>query len=170
MEFSLTKRETETLLELLHLGETVANAPKHAKDVSAEHRALASKLFEFAEEHGLGFLAAYDEAREGYAASEALKARLDVAGYQHDYDDWVFWDELALRLAERDLIEEIGRLAFDRMPEAERRERTEALAASYDAEFDRNGADRLRLPAIAKRARRRDTLTEKLKKLFDDKS
>jgi hypothetical protein len=162
MTIELTKRESELLLELVHLGEDVVNGPRAEDRRSREHQAVAEKVYEAAEGQGLGYLA--DEGRP----TEALLSRIDLGEYRWEYDDWVFWDELAIRLAERDLMDEIGREAYERMPEADRKERVDALAAEYDKEFDKQGVARLRLDVRRERRAKRDTLTERLKKLFDD--
>ncbi len=169
MHLALTKNELERLLELAYLGEEVLNGHRPDGERSAEHDAVLDKIHELAEEEGLGYLVDRDEDGES-KPSLALETRMEAAGWLQDYDDCVFWDELALRLAERDLREEIGIHAFDAMPAAERKERVDAIAEAYDKEFDAKGVERLRLPSgtRASSRRTRDALTERLKKLFKD--
>lgn len=158
----------ERLLEIAYLAEEVLNAHRHDGARSEEHDAVLDKLHDLADEEGLGYLVDRDE--DGATRpSLAMRTRLDAAGWLADYDDCVFWDELALRLAERDLREELG-AGFDALPEAERRERVDALAETYDEEFDRRGVERLRLPSggRASKRRTRDALTDRLKRLFKD--
>ncbi|MEK7546459.1 MAG: hypothetical protein AAB554_05330 [Patescibacteria group bacterium] len=169
MHLELSKSELERLLELAYLGEEVLNGHGPDGERSAEHDVALDKLHDLAEEDGLGYLV--DRGEDGASKpSMALETRMEAAGWLQDYDDCVFWDELALRLAERDLREEIGAHAFDALPAAERKERVDAIAEAYDKEFDDKGVERLRLPS-GKRApsrRTRDVLTERLKKLFKD--
>lgn len=168
MELQLTKAELERLVELAALGEQMMNGHLPEGDASALHDATLQKLYALADDEGLGWLIAVDEAADAFKPSEALLARIDPE--IQDYDDCVFWDELSLRLAERDLREELGAAAFDALPSAERQERTDAAAEAYDREFDARGLGRLRLPEARKPSRRkRDVLTERLKRLFDDK-
>lgn len=132
------------------------------------HDGALQKIYALADEEGLGYLVATDEEIGDLKASPALEARIETAGFIEDYDDCVFWDDLAIRLAERDLRLEIGVRAFDALPAAERRDRVDAIAETYDREFDQRGLDRLQLDRPARRRRTRDALTERIKKLFDD--
>lgn len=167
MEPRFTKTELERLLELAALGEQMLNGHLPEGESSIPHDAALQKLYALADDEGLGYLIAVDEAKDVLKPSAALTSRLD--GEIADYDDCVFWDELALRLAERDLREELGTHAFDALPAVERQERVDAAAETYDREFDARGVEGLRLPGAKKGARRRrDPLTERLKKLFDD--
>ena len=169
MNLEMNRTELERLLEVMYLGEWLLNAHLEPKERSAEHVAALQKLLALAEENSLGYLVETDEETGELRASAALRARIDVAGHIQDYDDCVFWDELALHLAERDLMNEIGKETFKRLPSAERHERVEKLAQQWDAEFDAHGVERLRLPEGAPRARaRRDRLMERLQRLFDE--
>lgn len=168
MELQLTKAELERLLELAALGEQMLNGHLPEGESSALHDATLQKLYALADDEGLGYLIAVDEAADALKPSDALLSR--IHDEIHDYDDCVFWDELAIRLAERDLREELGTHAFDALPAGERQDRVDALAEAYDQEFDARGIQGLRLPSVRKSSRRkRDALTERLKKLFDDK-
>lgn len=168
MSLELNRSELERVLELAALGDWLINGHRPEEERSAMHDAPLQKLLALAEEEGLGYLVAVNERTGELKPSEALMARLALAGYVADYDDCVFWDELAIRLAERDVRAELGAAVFDALPPHERHERVDALAETYDREFDVRGVDRLRLER-ARRARAvRDGLTERLLKLFDD--
>jgi len=167
MHLELTKSELERLLEIAYLGEEVLNGHRPDGERSAAHDAVLEKIHELAEEEGLGYLV--DRGDDGETKpSLALETRMEAGGWLQDYDDCVFWDELALRLAERDLRGEIGTRAFDDLPAADRRDRVDALAEAYDKEFDKRGVERLRLDRPLRARRASDALTERLKKLFKD--
>lgn len=167
MKLDITKNELERLLELAYLGEEVLNGHRPDGERSAEHDAALDKIHELAEEEGLGYLV--DRGEDGASKpSMALETRMEAAGWLQDYDDCVFWDELALRLAERDVRDELGVHAFGALPAGERRERVDALAQAYDKEFDAKGVERLRLDRPRRVRRAGDALTERLKKLFKD--
>jgi hypothetical protein len=169
MNLEMSRAELERLLEVAYLGEWLLNAHLDPKEHSAAHGAALQKFLALAEENGLGYLVETDDETGDLRPSAALRARIDVAGYIQDYDDAVFWDELALHLAERDLAAEIGRATLERLSPAERHERVERHAQKWDEEFDAHGIERLKLPEGTPRARaRRDRLTEKLKRLFDE--
>lgn len=167
MTLELTKSEMERLLEIAYLGEEVLNGHGPEGKRSVAHDGVLEKLHGLAEEEGLGYLVERDA--DGVAKpSMALDARMETAGFLQAYDDCVFWDELALRLAERDLRAEIGKVAFEAMPAAERDELVDNLADAYDREFDARGLDGLRLDGFPKSGKPKDALTERLKKLFKD--
>ena len=168
MALDLTKSELEKLLELAALGEWLMNAHRPDCERTPSHDAALQKLFAHAEEEGLGYLVATDEHTGDLKPSEALMARLALAGYVADYDDCVFWDELAIRLAERDLRAEIGEALFNAMPPLVRQERVDAMAQVYDREFDDHGLDRVRLERARRVRAAHDGLTERLLKLFED--
>jgi hypothetical protein len=168
MELNLSKTELERLLELTALGEWLLKGHLPEGGSSALHDALVQKVYALSDDEGLGYLIAVDEAADALKPSEALLSRLDHE--IQDYDECVFWDELSLRLAERDLREELGSSVFDALPSAERQQRVDDAAEAYDGEFDRRGVEGLRLSSDKHGARRRrDALSERLKRLFDEK-
>ena len=167
MRLELSKSEMERLLEIAYLGEEMLNGHRPDGERSAEHDDVLDRLHALAEEEGLDYLV--ERGEDGATRpSLALETRMDAAGWRQDYDDCVFWDELALRLAERDLRADIGAHAFDALPAGERKERVDALAEAYDKEFDRRGVERLRLDRPHRVRRAGDALTDRLKRLFKD--
>ena len=55
----------------------------------------------------------------------------------------VFWEELMIRLAERDLIQEIGPAASEALNEEERRKKAVPLEKRYWEKFQKDGTDLL---------------------------
>jgi len=171
MNLELDRQELEKLLELAYLGDWMLNGRHDAGDRDKEFEPLLQKLYELAEQEGFGYLIAADEETGGLKPSPAFDARVDGAEFIAHYDDHVFWDELALRLAERDLESEVGSDAYKAMLAHEREEKVDEIAANYDREFEKRGLSRLKIEGLSRRrpARARDTLTERLRKLFDEK-
>ena len=140
MELKLSKRQYETLLRLVYLGNAVANDYR-TDDIDAETDELESYVFGKAHDAGLGKYAEFDEA-EGrtyptQAAEEAWNPDLD------DYRNDVFWDELEYRLADRDLNERYGE-GYDKTMEMAEIERLEnELVEKYYQEFAKNGVTNL---------------------------
>jgi hypothetical protein len=167
MNDTFTREQFERLIELVYLGEHMINGPAGDDGHSEPHCALLRQICALAHENGLGFLVE-DDGDGGFRPSPALKARIDLAGFIGDYDDWVFWDELALRFAERDLRKEIGDVAFNALSEQDRRSRIDDRAKRYDKEFDKHGIERFRLPSDARRRAARGSFAERLRKLFEE--
>lgn len=167
MKLELSRDEMETLLMLAYLGEWMTNSD-HPDDREARFDAVLQKLYATADEQGLGYLVSTDEESGELAASEALIAKIDTADVIAHYDDHVFWDELAIHLAERDLREEMGKEKFDALRPSERDTMVDARAEAYDLEFEKKGLDRLRINGLKTPSPRRDRLSEKLRKLFEE--
>lgn len=167
MQLELTKQDLERLLELAYMGDWMVNGLHADEDRVSEHDAVLQKIYALAEENGLGWLIETRGETGDLAPSAAFRDRMDLAGHVSHYDEDVFWDELALRLAERDLRDELGK-GFDVLPREERERRVDEIAEGYDKEFDKNGVDRLRFTGREKLRRRRDSISERLKKLFED--
>lgn len=169
MQLELDKEELERLLELAYLGEWMLNGHHGPKDRSKEHDVVLQKLYAAAEEGGLGYLIMTDEETGELKPSPAADARMDAAEFIPHYDDHVFWDELALRLAERDLEEEVGAAVFKAMTPAERDEKVDEIAAAYDKEFDKHDVDHLRVEGGLKKGKgKRDKLSDRIRKLFEE--
>jgi hypothetical protein len=142
MDLKLSKRQYETLLRLVYLGNAVANDYR-TDDIDAETDELESYIFSKAHDVGLGKYADFDEA-EGrsyptQAAEEAWNPDLD------DYRNDVFWDELEYRLADRDLSERYGE-GYDKTMDVAEIERLEnELVERYYQEFAKSGVKYLRI-------------------------
>lgn len=167
MKLELSRNEMETLLELAYLGEYMTNAD-HPDDHDDRFDAVLQKLYAIADEQGLGYLVANDEESGELGASDALLAKIDSTDVIGHYDEHTFWDELAIRLAERDLQEEMGKDAWEALRPSEQIAKSEERAAAYDEEFEKNNLDRLRIEGLKIPRPRRDRISEKLRKLFEE--
>ena len=66
--------------------------------------------------------------------------------FQECYDEFrneSFWEELVIRLADRDLVRKIGMKEWRKLTEEQRRERTRDIEQRYWEEFSRNGVNNL---------------------------
>lgn len=143
MKVSFTTKEYTRLLELVHLGLSVAGARADDPATMPERYAdVAQKIFGLAEVFGCADLVEADVNGELFP-NEKLTG--GVAGERlGQFVDDTFWSELAARLASRDLRAEIGAEAA----EAEELEpaHEERLAEHEDAywrEFETHGVDHL---------------------------
>ena len=143
MKVSFTTKEYTRLLELVHLGLTVAGARADDPATMPERYAdIAQKVFGLAEMFGGADFVETDVNGE-YFLNEKLtdgpvREKLDT--FMED----VFWNELVGRLATRDLRAEIGAEAADADELAQEHE--EKLAEHEDAywrEFESHGVDNL---------------------------
>lgn len=140
MKIELTKDQYRDLLSLAYLGEWVANA--YEKDRKRFLLAdTQQRLYSLAGDAGCGDWIEADpkEQRLVPAASmeKALGPLIDA------YDDHAFWDLLAERLAERDLVAERGHDAVHDMSDAEYDAALQPHLDRWWDELDAHGLDRL---------------------------
>ena len=96
---------------------------------------------------GFGDIVELDEAQQRYRVTTDYLTRSYVQESLDEMRNEIFWEELTLRLAERDVIRKIGLPAWNSMDEKARRERTSSIEKSYWEEFTKRGIDTLHLIA-----------------------
>ncbi len=137
MKIELSRDQYRKLLILAHLGEHIINAPGNARDEEA--LALLSHLNSFGKDFESTDLvdpAPFQEDGRFYGTRE-----LDELAFQHieEYDDDIFWNDLAGHLAVRDLEDQ------SLNTDEEREEFIQARVEKYISEFEENGLDNFKL-------------------------
>lgn len=143
MKVSFTTKEYARLLELVHLGLSVAGVRADDPATMPERYAdLAQKVFGLAEVFGgadlveadvNGVLFPNEKLTEGVA-----REKLDA------FAEDVFWSELVSRLAARDLRQELGAaLAEDAELSEEQEAKLAEIEDAYWREFEARGVDHL---------------------------
>ena len=146
MEISFSRAEYRTLLEVFQVMAWVLYAYKEEEDPDTKkYRVLEQKVFSFAEEAGFADLIEYAPDFEKFFPTRKFDEDSPALEYIEDYNDDMFWDELAERLAYRDVIEIYGEGQFEDMPSLERYAKIDRLREAYMDEFVDNGLERLRL-------------------------
>ncbi|HRZ87773.1 MAG TPA: hypothetical protein P5287_08150 [bacterium] len=135
-----TKEQYENLIKLAYLGEWMINSVR-IDDTETAFDELLGHVLSHAKGMGHDRYVEYDKQLEKYFPSEKLEEELH--DYIEDYNNETFWDELAGRLAERDLVKEYGMEKVERMSFDERTEAEHPLIDKYYDEFERNGVDRI---------------------------
>jgi len=142
MKVSFTAKEYARLLELAHLGLWVAGArPDDPATMPARYADVAEKAFGLAETFGCADLVETDVNGQHYAAEKLTSGPPEKV--LTDFTADVFWNELAVRLAERDLQAELGQPVRDeRNPFTEaQEERLRMIEETYWREFEAHGTD-----------------------------
>ena len=145
MHLRLTEQELATLLEMVSLAANVAswNQKPGAEDRLAVFEDLEDKILEKARHAGFGNAIEYSEEKQGYVLTPEFQ---DGSFFQECYDEFrneSFWEELVIRLSDRDLIRQIGMPAWDKLNEEDRRKRTVEIEKRYWDEFSKFGVDRV---------------------------
>jgi len=146
MKIDLTKEEYRNLLDMMSIAGFVLGSdldqPKAVLDAYSD---LLQKIYSYASgvegEHLVEF---YPE--QGMAApSLEFEQTSPYLAIVDDYNDYIFWEELVSRLAEQDMIRDLGEAAVIDMPFNERIDREQEYATPYWDEFEKNGLSRVRL-------------------------
>lgn len=98
MKINFTKSQYRALIDLVYLGDMMTNGIR-AEDRIEEYEELRKYIYSFAKEMGYEHLIK-QEGKQYYETREYEDSR--VAEYIEEYDEEIFWTELASRLAFRD--------------------------------------------------------------------
>jgi hypothetical protein len=145
MHLRLTDQELATLVEMVSLAANVAswNHRNGADKRIAAFEDLESKILEKAGHSGLGDWIELDEEKQRYRVRQEVEERLFYHECYDEFRNESFWDELTIRLADRDLARAIGLQAWEKLSEEERRARTAEWEKRYWDEFSKHGIERV---------------------------
>ena len=145
MQLNLTPKQYAILIKLVYLGNLVVNSrlspDERLPEFGEVEKLVYTQAGGLAEEMGL---------RRDETGRLLLSASLEEELTQiiDDYEEECFWDQLSQRLAYRDLLEELGEEALEKMPPRERAEALYRREERYDREFEESGLEDLRLIKI----------------------
>ncbi|MEM1082656.1 MAG: hypothetical protein AAGI48_00915 [Verrucomicrobiota bacterium] len=145
MHIRFTDKELATLVEMASLAANVAmwNRKPGADEGVAEIEALEQKILAKVKHAGLGDIIEFDEQKQVH---QLKPEHLEGSFFQECYDEFrneSFWEEMVIRLADRDLARAIGKPAWEKLSEEQRRARTRDIEKRYWEEFTRNGIERV---------------------------
>lgn len=146
MNVSLTQREYRLLLDLLLASDWVIHGHRREEPEEAEpYRMVIQKFLSLAQEAGMGDLVEIDQEHNQYRPTEKLERESSAWKLLDEYDDLVFWEELIVRLAERDVMEMPGKSDIAQMSGEDYDRLAGPLEEKYAGEFFENGLSRLKL-------------------------
>jgi hypothetical protein len=145
MHLRLSDQEIATLVEMVSLAANMAswNQKPSANEQVTAFENLESKILEKAGHSGLGDWIEFDEERQRFRVKQAVEERMFYHECYDEFRNESFWDELAVRLADRDLARAIGVDAWSKLSEEDRRARTAAWEKRYWEEFSKRGVEHL---------------------------
>ena len=149
MHMRFTDEELVTLAEMLTLAcwATFWNHKPGADDGVARYDDLLEKILSRMQHNGQGEHVELDPERQRL---RLRKDREDSSFHAQCYDEMrneVFWEELTMRLAERELGKQRGIDVVNKMSEEERKKLCEPLMKRYWEEFSQNGITNLHVIA-----------------------
>lgn len=136
-KIELTDKQFQDLLQLAYMGEWVLQAYEPAPNAS-DIDSLEQTLYESAYRQGNDDIE-YDKKLGGYVPCEEFEEDCDAA--IEKYDEHTFWEELILRMANRDL----ANIGADALPQKEYEKKQNELIQKYEKEFAKNGINNLTL-------------------------
>ncbi len=146
MRIELSKAQFRTLVELVFLGDWIANAARiPGEDEVRRFSSLKQHIYTLAHQSGLRNFVEYDPRLRRFFPTNTLHDRLEEI--IDEYDDETLWQELQFRLAARDLRDVHGD-AVDSMSPEERISKEEPLLDRYQTEFEEHGMERLRIVEV----------------------
>ncbi len=139
MQIEISRKLYQSLVKLAYLGEWMANGFRE-NDVK-EITEIEQFIYSFNKNFGLESWLEYDEEAKLYFPSEVMEKKLH--NYIDEYNDDIFWETLATRLAHRDIVHDLREDELRAMDFAEIVEKTEPYLEKYYDEFHKNGTDNL---------------------------
>lgn len=130
---------------MLSLAVNVAswNQKDSADTKLSEYEEFESKVLEKAANSGLGNIIEFDQESRRFRVKKEVEEKLFYFECYEEFRNESFWDELTVRLADRDLVKSIGLEAWEAMSEEERRAKTVSWEKRYWQEFSKNGIERV---------------------------
>lgn len=145
MHLRFTEEELATLVEMVSLATEVANINQN-EDAAvnfSRFEDVENKVLESAKHAGLGSWIEFDPSRGKHRVTEEFQ---DRSFFQQSLDELrnnLFWEELMIRLAERDLIKEFGEDKWNAMSEEKQRNAAKKLEQRYWKKLSRDGMENL---------------------------
>lgn len=149
MHIRFTEQELATLLEMVSLAAEVAsiNRKPGAEAQFAAYEQFENSLLEKAKLKGFSEIIQFDEKAQRHRISMEYLTKSFVQECLDEMRNEIFWEEITLRLAERDVIRQMGIPAWTALTEEERRQKTEPIERRYWKEFTAKGIDNLHVVA-----------------------
>lgn len=138
MKLELTPAQYRSLVKQVFLGNWVANATKFEADQDQEAEEVEQLVFSLSRELRDFDLVQYDSKFQEYFPTRKLEE--EVEAIISDYDDYVFWEELSSRLAQRDTLRKLGPV---RVKTEEHLNEQIEIEEKYRIEFSKNGLKNL---------------------------
>jgi hypothetical protein len=146
MQIEFSKEEYRTFLEILEIANWVlfVHRTDEPEDRKKYHN-FEQKIFRFAEEIGFGNLIIYDEKMGKYFPTREHDENSSVRPFIEEFEEATFWDELSDRLADRDMLHELGENKLLSMTTEQRFMAHFDFEEKYQEEFQKHGIDRLEI-------------------------
>lgn len=145
MEIKFTKEQYDSLIKLVYLGNWMINSIRDKGEEIKKYDDIEQYIYSFAKEYGLENLIEYDTQMKQYYPTWELDDNPEIEPYRQDYENEVFWDELADRLAEQDFVRRYDEKTIRKMSQKEHFEKIQPFIEKYEEEFNKHGIERIEI-------------------------
>jgi hypothetical protein len=138
-KLELTSQQYNQLIKLVYLGYWMSNAQKDDPDPFADE--IEQHIYSYASVFGYSHLIEFDTTLNKYLPATDFEEEMESS--VQAYDDYVFWEELAWRMAERDFSKKFDHAHVLCMTGDEILREKNTIADRYFEEFKLNGVENL---------------------------
>lgn len=144
MKILFTKSEYRTLFDMIYIAEWMLTAFERPTEPALQPYAhLAQKIYSHAQEMGWESLVDASASDNEYVPSETYEKKGGIQQMIDAYDEEIFWDELADRLAERDVYHTLTEEQRARLSNEAYDKLASPIVDRYNREFAAHGIQRL---------------------------
>lgn len=151
MKINFTKQEYKSLLDILYIADWITSAYdeiENSKPIAYDK--LEQKLLSYAKDFGLDDYVEQDKFEERYYPTRLFEDETIAQEIIDQYDNDTFWDELAHRLAQRDIQAKYGREQLAKMNMDQVLEEMSIIEDAYNEEFEKTGILKVNISGFTK--------------------
>ncbi|MDF2633552.1 MAG: hypothetical protein K0R78_426, partial [Pelosinus sp.] len=142
MKINITKKEYQTLLDMLYLSDWVLHAHSEERNEETKsYKEFEQKILILANEFGMENVVEHNGKSGEYFLNKNFTQNNNMTKHVGNFENATFWEELIERLARRDFIQKYGEEAILKMSISERFEKEMLFHKAYHKEFGDNGLE-----------------------------
>ena len=147
MKIDLTRKEYRDLLDILYIANWVFTAHREEVDPrTKQYSRVEQKFLSLSKAMKYENLIEYYPEDKEYFPTREFEETSSAHAFIDKFENDTFWNELTIRLSERDLVRQVGGFdKIDALPVEERIIRLGRLMEFYGDELARNGLDNLQV-------------------------
>lgn len=142
---TLTGKQFIALLKVVYLGNWMVNAYR-TEDMKKEYEGVEDYIFSLAPQFGLEKYMDHETSDgDRYYPTSFFEETTDVRLLIEEYDEEMFWDELAESLGKRDFVKMYSRKEIEKMSREKYFDKLYEHIDNYIEEFEKFGLQRIRI-------------------------
>lgn len=145
MKIEISKRQFKFLLELVYVGNWVANSDNPPDAIDEKYEEITKIIYSYGKEAGLEKYVAYSKHSRAWGGTNYLGFESNTAKLLKEYDERVFWNHLAEEFALRDFHRKYNKEKIKKMSSGERMEKAYEFIDKYKEETDDHGINRFEI-------------------------